>query len=119
MFTFTAFPQRTKHIAPLSAHLCQNAALKRSISYLALLVLSVLLVPAATRAQVLYGSLVGNVSDPNGAAVSGAKVEITNVATGDVTTGTLVASGAFGLDFLRPPTARAIRAVAAPGGGTA
>ncbi|HET7287603.1 MAG TPA: carboxypeptidase-like regulatory domain-containing protein, partial [Pyrinomonadaceae bacterium] len=101
MFTFTAFPQRTKHIAHLSAHLCQNAALKRSISYLALLVLSILLVPAATRAQVLYGSLVGNVTDPNGAAVSGAKVEIANVATGDVTTATTDDRGAYSVNDLQ------------------
>ena len=61
MFTFTALSTRTK----------------RNIfrpEYLALLVLTLLLVPAAARAQVLYGSLVGNVTDPKGAAVSGAKV---------------------------------------------
>jgi len=34
------------------------------------------------RAQVLYGSLTGNVTDPTGAAVPGAKVEAANVATG-------------------------------------
>src|SRR3954469_1237762 len=31
--------------------------------------------------QVLYGSMVGNVTDPNGAAVPGAKVEVVNVGT--------------------------------------
>jgi Carboxypeptidase regulatory-like domain/TonB dependent receptor len=36
----------------------------------------------AARAQVLYGSLTGNVADPSGAAVAGAKVEALNVATG-------------------------------------
>src|SRR6185436_14013177 len=72
MFTFTAFPKRTKR----NIHL---------LHYLTGLVLSVLLVPAAAWAQVLYGSLVGNVTDPNGAAVTGAKVDLTNLATGDVT----------------------------------
>src|ERR1044072_314931 len=75
MFTFTAFPKRTKHT---------NAF--RTAPCLAPLFLAVLLVPAVAWAQVLYGSLVGNVADPNGAAVSGARVEITNVATGDVST---------------------------------
>ncbi|HET7285902.1 MAG TPA: carboxypeptidase-like regulatory domain-containing protein, partial [Pyrinomonadaceae bacterium] len=93
MFTFTAFPKRTKHNAHLSAE--SSAALKRSARYLALLVLSVLLVPAAAWAQVLYGSLVGNVTDPNGAAVTGAKVDLTNVATGDVTTATTDDRGAY------------------------
>ena len=84
MFTFTAFPKRTKHNAHVTEQESSSAqrALTRSARYLALLVLSVVLVPAATWAQVLYGSLVGNVTDPNGAAISGAKVEITNVATG-------------------------------------
>lgn len=89
MFTFTAFPTRTKH----NTH--------RPAPYLLLLVLLVLLVPAVTWAQVLYGSLVGNVTDPNGAAVSGAKVEITNVATGDVSTVMTDDRGAYSLNDLQ------------------
>ena len=79
MFTFTAFPKRTK----------------RNAHDLALLVLLVLAASAAARAQVLYGSLVGNVTDPNGAAVTGAKVDLTNVATGDVTTAMTDERGAY------------------------
>ena len=56
---------------------------------------------AATRAQVLYGSLVGNVTDPNGAAVTGAKVEIANVATGDVTSAITDDRGAFSVNDLQ------------------
>jgi len=73
----------------------------RSAQYLALLVFLVLLVPAAARAQVLYGSLVGNVTDPNGAAVPGAKVELTNVATGDVSTVTTDDRGSYALNDLQ------------------
>src|SRR5688500_15673193 len=107
MFTFTAFSQRTNHNAHVTEHLGEQKsssaqrALTRSARYLALLVLSVLLVPAATPGQVLYGSLVGNVTDPNGAAVSGAKVELTNVATGDVSTVTTDDRGAYALNDLQ------------------
>src|ERR1051325_10151450 len=86
MLTFTACPEGTK---------------RTSTRYLALLVLSLLLVPAVTRAQVVYGSLVGNVTDPNGAAVSGAKVEITNVATGDVSTIMTDDRGAYSVNDLQ------------------
>ncbi|HYV11031.1 MAG TPA: TonB-dependent receptor [Pyrinomonadaceae bacterium] len=86
MFTFTAFPTRTKH----NTHPC-----------LALLFLAVLLVPAVAPAQVLYGSLVGNVTDPNGAAVSGAKVELTNLATGDVSSVMTDDRGAYSLNDLQ------------------
>ena len=93
MFTFTAFSKQESSSA--------QRALMRSARYLALLVLSVLLVPAVAWAQVLYGSLVGNVTDPNGAAVSGAKVELTNVATGDVSTVMTDDRGAYALGDLQ------------------
>lgn len=57
--------------------------------------------PALMVAQVLYGSLVGNVSDPNGAAVSGAKVEVTNLATGGVSTATTDDRGGYLLNDLQ------------------
>jgi len=44
--------------------------------------LAVLLLPCAVDAQVLYGSLTGNVTDPTGAAIPGAKVEALNSGTG-------------------------------------
>lgn len=49
---------------------------------LALLAAFVLLAPRTVRAQVLYGSIVGQVSDTSGAAVPGATVTITNRDTG-------------------------------------
>src|SRR5262245_20121425 len=89
MFTFTAVPTRTLRNTHRPAH------------YMALLVLSILLVPAVAWAQVLYGSLVGNVTDPNGAAVSGAKVELTNLATGDVSTVMTDDRGAYAINDLQ------------------
>ena len=44
--------------------------------------MALMLSPATISGQVLYGSVTGNVTDPNGAAVPGATVEITNINTG-------------------------------------
>ena len=46
------------------------------------------LVPIAARAQVLYGSLTGNVTDPSGGAVPNAKVDVSSTATGVTKQGT-------------------------------
>ena len=46
------------------------------------LLLSILLRPTPSQAQVLYGSLTGTVTDPAGASVAGAKVEALNTDTG-------------------------------------
>lgn len=44
--------------------------------------LALLLAPGAANAQVLYGSLIGNVTDPSGAAIAGARVVALNTGTG-------------------------------------
>ncbi len=55
----------------------------RILSFLLTLLLSAAAVGRAPlHAQVLYGSLTGNVSDPTGAAIPAAKVQAINVATG-------------------------------------
>ncbi|HEY6244498.1 MAG TPA: carboxypeptidase-like regulatory domain-containing protein, partial [Pyrinomonadaceae bacterium] len=87
MVTFTACLNRTKRNTQLT-----------------LALLSVLLVSAVALGQVLYGSIVGNVTDPNGAAVSGAKVELTNVATGAVSSTTTEDSGAYKINDLQVGT---------------
>jgi hypothetical protein len=46
------------------------------------LLLGVLAMPYGAHAQVLYGSLTGNISDPSGGAVPNAKLEVLNVSTG-------------------------------------
>src|SRR5262245_7760585 len=52
--------------------------------------------------QVLYGSMVGNVTDPNGAAVPGAKVEVVNVDTRATKSTTTDDSGSFSFPDLTP-----------------
>jgi Carboxypeptidase regulatory-like domain/TonB dependent receptor len=55
---------------------------KRHLIPLALLLLLALAIPRGVDAQVLYGTLTGNVTDPTGAIVAGAKVEALNIGTG-------------------------------------
>src|SRR5262245_61173448 len=102
MFTFIARPNQTKRNTHLTERSGQREAkLKRRIvKYLAFLFLLVLFVPA-TWAQVLYGSLVGTVTDPNGAAVTNAKVEATNLATGAVATTTTDDRGNYAIHDLQ------------------
>jgi hypothetical protein len=45
-------------------------------------VCALLLLPIVAHAQVLYGSITGNITDKSGAAVSAARVEALNVETG-------------------------------------
>ena len=52
-------------------------------------------VPAAAHAQVLYGSVVGNVEDSSGAALPGATVTLTNKGTGLVQTAVTGETGTF------------------------
>lgn len=48
----------------------------------AAVVVAVLIATSPVRAQVLYGSIVGNVTDPQGAVLQGVSVTITNTGTG-------------------------------------
>src|SRR6476620_11551191 len=52
--------------------------------------------------QVLYGSMVGNVTDPNGAAVPGAKVEAVNRGTRATKSVTTDENGSFSFTDLTP-----------------
>jgi Carboxypeptidase regulatory-like domain/TonB dependent receptor len=55
-----------------------------------------------SHAQVLYGSLTGNVTDASGAAVAGAHVEATDVATGVTHQGATNGSGVYLFSDLQP-----------------
>jgi hypothetical protein len=59
-----------------------------------------LLFPGEVKAQVLYGSLTGTVTDPSGAAVSGAKVQALDVGKGVTQEGTTDGNGIYHLSAL-------------------
>jgi hypothetical protein len=69
---------------------------------LALTGMLVLSLPMLAQTTVSTGSIVGTVTDPSGAVVSGAKVAITNTGTGQTTTLTTNQSGAYNSGALAP-----------------
>src|SRR5438874_5871717 len=68
----------------------------------AALILSLLLPSAFAQTTVGTGSVVGTVTDPSGAVVNGAKVTITNTATGQAINATSNQSGAYNSGALTP-----------------
>src|SRR3989440_1719593 len=79
----------------------QRKAITRLAAAILVTLLTVLIAPTASSAQVLYGSLVGNVSDPKGSVIPGAKVEVTNVGTAETRTATTDDRGAYILNDLQ------------------
>src|SRR5215813_2726250 len=79
-----------------------------------LIALLVLLVSAGVlKAQTLYGTLVGNVTDPSGASIAGGKVVAANTATGFSREATTDERGGYLFSDLQPGTYRI--SVTAPG----
>lgn len=82
-----------------------NSGAKSRASYLMVgflvVVLLGVLAPGAAYSQVLYGSVVGNVTDPNGHVVPGAKVEALNVGTGEKKTITTDSNGGYSFNSLQ------------------
>jgi hypothetical protein len=74
------------------------------VIFFGMLFLFLCVFPDPARAQVLYGSLTGNVSDPSGAALPGAHVEALNVGTGVASTATTNDHGAYLFSDLLPGT---------------
>lgn len=62
------------------------------------------LVPTAAFAQAVYGSIVGTVTDPSGAAVAGAKITVLNQRKGTTDTATSNESGNYSVSHLVPDT---------------
>jgi hypothetical protein len=72
--------------------------------FLVAVLLAVGSLPGATNAQVLYGSIVGDVTDPQGAVVSGVAITITNTGTGLQLTTVTDENGSFVFRNLLPGT---------------
>src|SRR3981189_3613443 len=68
-----------------------------------LAVIGVAVTPAA-QAQAVYGSILGTVTDPQGAAVAAAKVTVTNQRKGTIETTTTNQDGNYSLTHLVPDT---------------
>jgi hypothetical protein len=77
--------------------------MKVSIHWVALAT-SMLFSASSLRAQVLYGSLVGNVKDPSDAAVAGAAVVATNMGTNQVRETQTDETGGYNFPNLQPGT---------------
>src|SRR5262245_47763444 len=73
-----------------------------AIAVVALMTLSA--APSPLLAQVLYGSLVGNVTDGTGAAVPGATVNIKHVETGATHDAVTDTTGAYRFPTVQPGT---------------
>lgn len=69
-----------------------------------LFVFCLLLISFGAQAQVLYGTLVGNVTDSSGGAVAGAKVVATNTGTGASKAASTDSSGLYRITDLDPGT---------------
>jgi len=69
---------------------------------LAVLTPSIFVCPLFAQTTVGTGSIVGNVTDPSAAVINGARVTITNVATGQVMTFSTNSSGAYNSGALLP-----------------
>jgi hypothetical protein len=90
---------RWQMLAPRQAH----RKLERIVVVLlAMLTPWVVVCPLFAQTTVGTGSIVGNVSDPSAAMISGARVTITNVATGQVKSLTTNSSGAYNSGALLP-----------------
>src|SRR3989442_1391234 len=74
----------------------------RASSWLSILLLSALAVSLSAQTTISTGSIQGTVTDPSGAFVSGAKVTITNQATGQTIDLTTNSSGTYNSSSLTP-----------------
>lgn len=68
--------------------------------------IATLLSPVPLQSQVLYGSLVGSITDQSGAVVPGARVTVTNIATNQSRTVDADSTGTYTVSALTPGTYR-------------
>ena len=78
--------------------------LHRTLLAILTLAAAIALTPHRAPAQVLYGSLVGHVTDPSGAAISGATVTVVNTQTDQTRQATTDVAGSYSFIDLRGGT---------------
>jgi len=91
----------------MSSSACRKApgsARRSHLLFFACFVIAVALSPVLAHAQVLYGTLTGNVTDQSGAALPRANVEAQNIATGVTQTGTTDPAGGYRFSALQAGT---------------
>src|SRR6266550_5158643 len=90
-------------------HPLADAASKRPFNLLSralILLVATFALSVGVRSQVLYGSMTGIVTDPKGAAVPGAKVDITNMGTNETRSVTSDERGGYTFNDLQAGTYR-------------
>ena len=90
-------------------HPLADAGSKRTFNLLTralILLLATFTLSVGVRSQVLYGSMTGIVTDPKGASVPGAKVEVTNMATSETRSVTSDERGGYTFNDLQAGTYR-------------
>ncbi|MBI3472477.1 MAG: carboxypeptidase regulatory-like domain-containing protein, partial [Candidatus Solibacter usitatus] len=75
---------------------------QRRLAFCVLIAAAWMAIPRAVQAQVLYGSLTGNVTDPSAAAIPGVKVEALNSGTGVSRTASTDGAGSYLFNDLQP-----------------
>jgi Carboxypeptidase regulatory-like domain/TonB dependent receptor len=89
----------------LTVHENENAEgqMTRRLIVVALVVVcSLTIITASAVAQAVYGSILGTITDPSGAAVAGAKVTVTSVSKGITVSTTTNADGNYSVTHLIP-----------------
>src|SRR5215475_12837119 len=76
----------------------------RSTLFVSQCILAASMLPASLNAQVLYGSITGNVTDKTGLPITVAKVEALNTDTGTAKQTAVDAHGSFSFNDLQPGT---------------
>jgi hypothetical protein len=79
-----------------------NKRVARLLVWAFIIILALLTIPQLAQAQVLYGSLTGNVTDQAGAVVPGSQVELMNVGTGATKTATTDENGTYLFSDIQP-----------------
>ena len=88
--------------SPVRSARSRSKKLRQRTAVCAALFLALCLAAGAANAQVLYGSLTGNVTDATGAAIPSAQVEVFNLQTGTTQTSTTDSSGLYRIPAILP-----------------